>query len=418
MDKKVKGKYLPHYLVRNASGKKWIRAVSKNVKEQEDAASFFEDAMRSDDELDEVIVFVPGQPVTIIGAGTKDEQATVVRRIPGAKLDDEQYEVTVDGKLRIVPVGQLAKIEAEKVEKIAEELGDTVTDEYGVTWTIVRFEGGKAVWEEVEEGSSSSSDSEDPMESEDDEEESDFKSDDYVTLDGFPEVYEVTEAKNNVYTIVSAWDEHNSIQGVSVDRLQKHENEFAKGDDVLFSGVAAKIVEARKDGVYVLQSGEEVTEDQLEEYQLALKKGTIVRRVGSGVVYKVKSFNKGQYTLINLSDKSVSGAVPEEDVLEHEVPLFEKNDYVQLDGEPYPKKVKSFKKKDWSYTLEGIDGKFREMQLKEPKDPEFEIGDNVVDITTGQQTVIKKVNRENGSYLLKNGAEVKEEDLEAAPDED
>ena len=418
MDKKVKGKYVPHYLVRNASGKqKWIRAVSKNVKEQEDADSFFEDAMRSDDELDEVLVFVPGQPVTIIGAGSNDEQATVVRRIPGAELDDEQYEVTVDGKLRIVPVGQLAKIESEKVEKIAEEIGDTVTDVYGATWTIVRFEDGQAIWEEFEEGSSSSSDSEDPMESEDDEEESDFNTDEYVTLDGFTEVYEVTEAKNNVYTIVSAWDEHNSMQGVSVDRLQKHENEFAKGDEVLFSGVAAKIAEARKDGVYVLQSGEEVTEDQLEEYTSALKKGTFVRRVGSGVVYKVKSFKKGQYTLINLSDKSVSGAVPE-DVLEHEAPLFEKNDYVQLDGEPYPRKVKSFKKKDWSYTLEGIDGKFREMQLKEPTDPEFETGDNVVVIATGQQAVIKKVIRENGSYLLKSGAEVKEEDLEAAPDED
>ena len=167
----------------------------------------------------------------------------------------------------------------------------------------------------------------------------------------------------------------------------------------------------------MLQSGEEVTEDQLEEYTSALKKGTFVRRVGSGVVYKVKSFKKGQYTLINLSDKSVSGAVPE-DVLEHEAPLFEKNDYVQLDGEPYPRKVKSFKKKDWSYTLEGIDGKFREMQLKEPTDPEFETGDNVVVIATGQQAVIKKVIRENGSYLLKSGAEVKEEDLEAAPDED
>ena len=416
-DKKVKGVYLPFYEVVDKNGKKKdIRAGSKNIKEQADAEAFFQDAMvDDDDDLDAVIVFEPGERVTVIGAGSSSEEATVIRRIPGADLDDEKYEIDVDGVTRTVPVGLLAKIGAKKVETITEEIGDTTTDEEGNIWTIVKFKDGQAVWKM--EDSDSDSDSDDSLLDSDEEDDSDFKVGTFVTVGDHEEVYEVKEAKNNVYTVVCAWDENLEVEDISVNDLKKYENEFSEGDEVLHEGKEDKIVEAHADGTYVLTSGEEVTEDELEKYIGAFKKGTIVRRVGSGVVYKVKSHNNGEYTLISLADKSEHKA-PSEEVDLHEEPLFKKEEYAQLSDEEYPRKVKKFKKKNWSYRLEGLEREFREMELREPAAPEFDKGDKVVIKETGEESKVKKVIPERGSYLLKNGKEVKEEDLEAVEDDE
>lgn len=419
-DKKVKGEYLPHYHVKNAAGKKkWIRAGSKNIKEQADAESFFDDAMRSDEELDKVVVFNVGERVTIIGAGSgdKDTSGIVVRRIVAAELDDEQYEINVNGEIKVYPVGQITRIDEETPEQIVEEIGDTVTDENGATWTIVSFEDGQAIWREVVESSSSSESEEDIIDS-DEEDDSDFKRGEYVTLDDEPEVYEITEAKNNQYALISAWDEFNVLENIDVDRLKRYENSFGKNEEVLFDGKRNKIAEVREDGFYLLQTGLEVTEDQLEPYIAALKKGTIVRVVGSGVVYKVKSHKKGAYTLVKLEDQTTVADIPDEDIVEHEEPLFKVKEYARLEGEKYPRRVTKFKAKNWSYKLEGLDTYFREMQLREPAEPEFEPDAKVIVKETGEVSTIKKVIRERGSYLLKNGQEVKEEDLEAAEDED
>jgi hypothetical protein len=199
--------------------------------------------------------------------------------------------------------------------------------------------------------------------------------------------------------------------------LKKYENEFSVGEEVLHEDNQAKIAEVHADGTYVLTSGEEVTEDELTKYIDAFKKGTIVRRIGSGVVYKVKSHKDGEYTLISLVDKSEHKASAEE-VDIHEEPLFKKEDYAQLEGEQYPRKVKKFKKKNWSYRLEGLEREFREMELREPVSPEFDKGDKVVISETGEESKVKKVIRERGSYLLKNDKEVKEEDLEAVEDDE
>ena len=417
-NKKVKGVYLPFYEVVDKNGKKKdIRAGSKNIKEQADAEAFFQDAMVDDDDLDAVIVFEPGERVTVIGAGSSTEEATVIRRIPGAELDDEKYEIDVDGELRTVPVGLLAKIGAQKVETITEEIGDTTTDEEGNIWTIVTFKDGQAVWKMEDSDEDSDSDSDDSLLDSDEEDESDFKVGTFVTVGNHAEVYEVTKAINNVYTVVCAWDENLEVEDISVNDLKKYENEFSEGDDVLHEGKEDEIVEAHADGTYVLTSGEEVTEDELEKYIGAFKKGTIVRRVGSGVVYKVKSHKNGEYTLISLADKSEHKA-PAEEVDLHEEPLFKKEEYAQLADEEYPRKVKKFKKKNWSYRLEGLEREFREMELREPASPEFDKGDKVVIKETGEESKVKRVIPERGSYLLKNGKEVKEEDLEAAEDDE
>ena len=135
------------------------------------------------------------------------------------------------------------------------------------------------------------------------------------------------------------------------------------------------------------------------------------------MVYKVKSHKNGEYTLISLADKSEHKA-PAEEVDLHEEPLFKKEEYAQLADEEYPRKVKKFKKKNWSYRLEGLEREFREMELREPAAPEFDKGDKVVIKETGEESKVKKVIPERGSYLLKNGKEVKEEDLEAVEDDE
>jgi hypothetical protein len=354
--------------------------------------------------------------VSLIGAGSSSEKATVIRRIPGAELDDEKYEIDVDGEQRTVPVGLLAKIGAKKVETITEEIGDTTTDDEGNIWTIVKFKDGKAVWE-MDDSDGDESDSDDSLLDSDEEDESDFNVGTFVTVGDHGEVYEVTKAKDNMYTVVCAWDDNLEVEDISVNDLKKYENEFSVGEEVLHEDNQAKIAEVHADGTYVLTSGEEVTEDELTKYIDAFKKGTIVRRIGSGVVYKVKSHKDGEYTLISLVDKSEHKASAEE-VDIHEEPLFKKEDYAQLEGEQYPRKVKKFKKKNWSYRLEGLEREFREMELREPVSPEFDKGDKVVISETGEESKVKKVIRERGSYLLKNDKEVKEEDLEAVEDDE
>jgi hypothetical protein len=166
-----------------------------------------------------------------------------------------------------------------------------------------------------------------------------------------------------------------------------------------------------------LGNGEEVTEDELSEYVDILINGTIVRIRGSKEVYRVKDHqSSGVYVLENMFDKSEKREA-DEDVDVHVEPEYEKDEYVQIEGEEYPCRVKSFNKKNWTYKLVGHSRQFRESELGPPsKDAEYEKGDRVV--LDGVVYKIKKVVLERGSYVLENDVEVKEELLEDADEEE
>ena len=80
-------------------------------------------------------------------------------------------------------------------------------------------------------------------------------------------MFEVTYAKNNVYTVVCGWPGCDGLEvdDISVNDLKRYENLYVEGEDVLYENKSAKIAEAHADGTYVLRSGKEVTEDELEK---------------------------------------------------------------------------------------------------------------------------------------------------------
>lgn len=422
---KNKGGTVPmwFYTVVNSKGgkPKEIRNSPKNVKHQSEAKSYFDDAEKeNDDDLDKVIKFENGEEVLMIIDGATTIKGVIMDHHVGDTLDDETYDIESGGELYTkVAVGQIDKLDKDKV--VEEAVGDLATDENGDQWILSRFDGEQAVWDKVEEpGEDSSSSESDSSSSEDDEDEGDFNVDDYVTIGGDRAVYQVTRVSGNVYDLISAWDMDGTVyENISGDDIRHHDNEYEEGDMVTLDGVAHRVAEASDGGMYVLDNGEDVTEDELLHFVDRLPNKTIVRVNGTREVFAVKSYKDGQYVLKNVVD-GVEITSNQEDVDRKEGPEFEKGDYVQLCSERYPRKVKTAASKKYTYKLEGLPERiFRESELGEPRyEPKFDQGDSVHIGSGGTVFKIKKVIREEGSYILSDGTKHHEDELEEVEEEE
>ena len=419
--KKVKVKKL-HYKVRGEDGKsKWILYDPKKFKDQSDAHSYFEDAMNDDDDLDVVVSFGIGERVSVIIDSNTTEVGEIVSHIPGAEVDDEKYEVRIGAGVHVFEVGQIVGREVEDEEEDV-SVGDRETDENGICWEVKRLEAGRAVWEvftveDVEEDTDDSDDSDDDVVPE-----SDFRVDDYVTIDEEGAVYQITKAFNNVYDVIPVWGmDGTKISGLSVDDLTLYEPTFSVGDHVLFEGAKCKVTEVEDDGHYTLDNGEHVTENvtenELEKFFETLT--GVVRVNGTKEVFKVIKYKDGEYELQNVVDGSEIKA--DKDMVDlKESCEFKKGEYVQLCSERYPRKVKSVNKTKYTYKLEGLpEREFRESELAEDQSkPKFNEGDTVRIGSGGKVFTIKKVIREEGSYILNDGSKHHEDVLEEVEDED
>ena len=388
-----KEKKLYYEVVDSTGKKKNIMASSPNIKEQEDAESFFEDASRKDGALEERIVFQMGTRVIIYGVDG-DRSGVVVHHNETENVDDETYDINVDGHVSTFSVEEFGPVEESLSQPESED------EEFGVS---------QGQMEASSSSDSSSSDSED-------EEESEFDVGQYVILGNSTTVYSITEAGSNVYTVESAWDDSDTpIEGVSASNLSPYEPRFEQNENVMHGDSVRIVREVHEDGMYVLDNGEEVTEDELQDYVEILVNGTIVRRVGSKDVYKVIGHQScGNYRLKNVFSGEERLEV-DQDVMVHEEPEFEKGDFVEM-ADGIARQVKAFKKSKWSYTLEGIDRPVSEAELSPATyEPEFDVGDEVV--FEGEVYTIKKVVQSRKSYELNNGAEVKEEFLSSTGDE-
>ena len=421
---KKKGKYETYYEGIDKDGNKKNIQLTNEIKHQEEASNFFLDAAAKDDDLDERIVFVPGESVIIIGSDKHSKVGKVVEHIVTDEISDEKYKVEVDGSIKEYKAGQLDKLSSSP-KKEQESLGDKVTDKDGNVWELVRFDGTKAVWEMEESGSESESESE--IESDfdsDNEEEATFKDGSYVTVLNSTEVYRVISSKNEVYHLVSVKNDENEVEDVVVENLHAFNPQYSVGQHLDFDGKEVIVAEVDDDGEYIFKNGESAWEDELSEWIPLFKKGTIVIEVGSPIVYKVVSVKDGEYKLSALFD-GAEVQVEVDNVSLKESPEFAVNEYVQLKNEEYPRKIKKFNKKNWTYELEGLPGKvFREMELGEQRyEPEFEEGQVVflTDANGNPGSVgyeIVQVHLESGSYKLKNFDRLAHEDeLVLAPEE-
>ena len=390
------------------SGKK-KNIMSSQVNEQRDAQGFFDDAVHDNDGMEERIIFKVGQSVLIYGADS-DLVGRVTKHNENSNIDKETYDIAVGGIVSTYSVGTFGLIESEDEDEA--EIGDT-KEEGGVIWVVTGFKDGKNIWETIDDDDDDSSDdsSDDGVSTD-----AEFQPDVYVQMGESSEVYVVVSSVANVYVLQSSWDDDApELTDIDVSNIRVYEPVFEKDVKVSYNGSLQLIAEVHDDGHYILGNGEEVTEDELSEYVDILINGTIVRIRGSKEVYRVKDHqSSGVYVLENMFDKSEKSEV-DEDVDVHVEPEYEKDEYVQIEGEEYPCRVKSFNKKNWSYKLVGHTRQFRESELGPPsKDAEYDKGDNVV--FGGVVYKIKKVVLERGSYVLENDVEVKEELLED-PDE-
>tara|TARA_B110000908_G_scaffold172680_1_gene241933 strand:+ start:3257 stop:6208 length:2952 start_codon:yes stop_codon:yes gene_type:complete len=399
-EKKVKGSMKLFYEAVNKEGKKKdIMASSPNVKEQADAHSFFEDISREDDkDLDNRIVFRPGEKVIVIGSGSSSSVGTIVKHNITENVSDETYDVSLDGvpaKTITVPAGQLDKVVSSSESDI-QEIGDTVTDKDDNIWKLVRFEGPSAIWEVLE---AEDDDEDDDDEDEDDEDDSHFKTGSYVTLGSDPSVYEITLSKNDVYTLTSVENVSNIVESVDIDDIHGFVPKYKKNQSAIWQGAKHIISERHPDGTYVLKNGEEVMEYDLSDWIPILKNGSIVRVLPNKVVYKVVGHSGGNYSLQSIFDESTLSCRTDE-ATEHEQPEFAEGEYAQLANEEYPRKVKKFLRRKWAYVLEGLSTEFKESDLNEPSfEPAYEQGDKV--LYEGKVYEIKKVIIERGEYELK-----------------
>ena len=420
-EKKDKGTMKLFYEAVNKEGKKKdILSSSPNVKEQADAHSFFEDISRDDDnDLDDRIVFRPGEKVIVIGSGSSSSVGTIVKHNITENVSDETYDVSLDGvigKTITVPAGQLDKVVSSSESDI-QEIGDTVTDKDGNIWKLVRFEGPSAIWEVLEaEDDDEDDDEDDEDEPSDDEDDSHFKTGSYVTLGSAPSVYEITSSKNDVYTLKSVENASNVIESVDISDLHGFVPKYKKKQSVNWRGAKHIISEIHPDGTYVLKNGEEVLEYDLSDWIPILKNGSVVRVLPNKVVYKIVGHSEGKYSLQSIFDGSTTTCATD-DVTEHEQPEFAEGEYVQLANEEYPRKVKKFLRRKWAYVLEGLSTEFKESDLSEPFfEPAYEQGDKV--LYKDKVYEIKKVIIEKGEYELKGlDACVHEDYLEPAEED-
>jgi len=387
-----KEKKLYYEVVDSNGRKKDIMASSPNIKEQEDAVSFFEDSLQGEGSLEERIIFKPGDRV-IIYKSTGDISGIIVNHNSTDNIDDETYDIEVDGEISTYSVEEFGPIEEGLSQPESEDDEFTVNDE------------------ELE--ASSSSDSED--DEDDEEEESEFNVGDYVNMGNSTDVYVIKNAVSNIYEIESAWDDSEpNVQGVAASNLAPFTPEFEEKQPVMHLDDVRVIREVHEDGTYVLDNGEEVTENELQEYVEILPNGTIVRCVGNREVYKITGHQScGNYKLTNIFTGEKRLEV-DQDVIVHEEPEYEVGEFVEM-ADGISREVKSFKKSNWSYKLEGIDRQVPESDLVAATyEPEFSKGDEVV--FDGEVYTIKTVIRSRKSYLLNNGAEVKEELLSSTED--
>lgn len=383
-----------YYEVTDSAGKhKDIMASSPNIKEQEDAASYFEDAQGGEGALEERIVFQPGDNVIIYDKGG-DRHGIIRHHNATANIDDETYDIDIDGHVETFSVEEFGP-EEESLSAPESEDGD-----FSVTK------------EQLESSSSDDSD-----EDSDGDDSSTFSEGEYVTFGEDNTVYMVVSVEGNeMYTISSSWEGAGpEVDGVSVENLERWSPQFEENQPVMHGEDRHIISEVHDDGTYVLDNGEEVTENELVEEVPILPNGTIVRCVGSKDVYKVMGHQScGNYKLKNIFNKDTRLEV-DEDVMVHEEPEYEKGDFVEM-SDGVSREIKAFNKTKWSYKLEGIDRPVSEAEISTATyEPEFEKGDEVV--FDGEVYTIKKVVRSRKSYILNNGAEVHENLLNSTEDE-
>jgi hypothetical protein len=367
-EKKKGSEYKEYYVYTLKEGgvPKEMVSKSKNYISNHNLANFLavgdESAGSDVDDGSERIVFAAGELVDVILGGDRTARGRVVRLIPNEDQDKEKYEVNIDGEVSEYDPGQLDRSGAVQTEPEDSE------DDYEIP-------------EDVPSGSSSS-ESEMSVDDSDVEEESHFKvggTDDsgvrvpgsYVQFvgDDNGEIFEVIKAENDVYTIVSIFEEDNEIEDVSVDNLVEYTPAFKKGEGVIWDGTPVLIKKVNGDGTYVLSNGSKgIAEDELSQAEIFSKKD-LVRIIGEKGIFKVLNLKKGQYRLENIFDKTDKRTV-EIDEVDKAEPEYALGELVQLAGWAAPKEIVKVNSKKFTYKLKGDKTWYREIDLQYADKPD------------------------------------------------
>lgn len=317
-----------------------------------------------EDLFTKVVEYAVNQLVKIIEDG-ETIFAKVVQRIAGVTEADDEYEIELtSGDVRTIGVKLLFPVTADTAEEEEQtseedENRDVDTDE-----------------------SESDSDSESP-----DVIEPAYEKGRFVWYqDG---IYEIDGIE-----IVDSQVRYNlrDIDGsIPEDDLERYTPEYEIGRKVFDENFKVCEIaqvgrrtddEIVEDGTYVLKDGRVVNEDDLNKVTKIFKPELLVKYIGKDEIYKVVSFEQGEYTLENAADPAERC----EGVDMYKVDKFERKfvdtEIVQFDAEDGSKKygkVLSFDRGTATYKLKKQGRRsFRESELETAPDMKFGEGDRVV----------------------------------------